>query len=72
MDEATSALDAGTEQAVMRAIHDLGESITVLMVAHRLTSLRNCDRIVELNGGKIVRSGTYEGIIEMNFGQSLL
>ena len=64
LDEATSALDAGTEQAVMQAIDSLGESVTVLMVAHRVTSLRNCDRIVELNAGKIGRSGSYEEIIE--------
>src|SRR4051794_1995158 len=64
LDEATSALDAGTEQAVMKAIDNLGESVTVLMVAHRVTSLRNCDRIVELSGGKICRSGSYEEIIE--------
>ena len=64
LDEATSALDAGTEQAVMQAIDALGESITVLMVAHRVTSLRNCDRIVELSAGNIGRSGTYEEIIE--------
>ena len=64
LDEATSALDAGTEQAVMQAIDNLGESVTVLMVAHRVTSLRNCDRIVELSGGKIRRSGSYEDIIE--------
>jgi ABC-type multidrug transport system fused ATPase/permease subunit len=67
LDEATSALDAGTEQAVMQAIHDLGESITVLMVAHRVTSLRNCDRIVELRDGKVCRSGTYEDIIEHKY-----
>ena len=67
LDEATSALDAGTEQAVMQAISNLGESVTVLMVAHRLTNLRNCDRIVELSAGKICRSGTYEQIIEHDF-----
>jgi ABC-type bacteriocin/lantibiotic exporter with double-glycine peptidase domain len=64
LDEATSALDAGTEQAVMQAVDALGESVTVLMVAHRVTSLRNCDRIVELRSGKIFRSGSYEEIIE--------
>jgi ATP-binding cassette subfamily B protein len=67
LDEATSALDAGTEQAVMQAVNDLGESVTVLMVAHRVTSLRNCDRIVELRAGNVWRSGSYEEIIEHDF-----
>jgi ABC-type bacteriocin/lantibiotic exporter with double-glycine peptidase domain len=67
LDEATSALDAGTEQAVMQAIDNLGENITVLMVAHRVTSLRNCDLIVELSDGKICRSGSYKDMIEQEF-----
>ncbi len=47
-DEATSALDASTEEAVMEAIEQLDERITILIIAHRLTTLKNCDRIVEL------------------------
>jgi ABC-type multidrug transport system fused ATPase/permease subunit len=72
LDEATSALDAGTEQAVMQAVNDLGESVTVLMVAHRVTSLRNCDRIVELRAGNVCRSGSYEEIIEHDFRTKLV
>lgn len=47
-DEATSALDASTEDAVMQAIELMDERITILIIAHRLTTLKNCDRVVEL------------------------
>jgi ATP-binding cassette subfamily B protein len=47
-DEATSALDSDTEQAVMDAMQTIGERITVLMIAHRTSTLKNCDQIVEL------------------------
>lgn len=64
LDEATSALDNETELAVMEAIENLGEEITVFIVAHRLTTLRNCTNVVELSGGQIKRSGSYEDIVE--------
>jgi ATP-binding cassette subfamily B protein len=63
LDEATSALDDATETAVMQAIHELGNDITVLMIAHRLSTLKNCDRIVELGKGEMLREGTYQEII---------
>ena len=47
-DEATSALDASTEEAVMQTIELMDERITILIIAHRLTTLKNCDRVVEL------------------------
>ena len=62
-DEATSALDNETELAVMQAIENLGDGLTILIVAHRLTTLRNCDRIVELSGGTVARTGTYREIV---------
>lgn len=62
-DEATSALDNDTESAVMEAIENLGDDLTILIVAHRLTTLKNCTQIVELANGKIKRSGTYEEIV---------
>jgi ABC-type bacteriocin/lantibiotic exporter with double-glycine peptidase domain len=62
-DEATSALDNQTEAAVMEAIEGLHPDLTVLMVAHRLTTLRGCDLIVELERGEIRRTGTYQEII---------
>lgn len=62
LDEATSALDSETETAVMQAIEDLGETLTILIVAHRITTLSNCDQIIELADGKITRCGTYKEV----------
>ncbi|TGM89524.1 ABC transporter ATP-binding protein [Leptospira levettii] len=53
-DEATSALDHETEKAVMEAIDGLGKDLTILMIAHRLSTVENCDMIVRLEDGKIV------------------
>lgn len=61
-DEATSALDSETENAVMQAIEGLSEDLTIIMVAHRLTTLKNCTHIIELSGGEIKRTGTYQNI----------
>ncbi|MDA9285262.1 ABC transporter ATP-binding protein/permease [Pseudomonadales bacterium] len=62
-DEATSALDTVTEQAVMDAIDTLNSDLTILIVAHRLSTLKKCDLIVEVASGKIRRVGNYEEII---------
>lgn len=62
-DEATSALDNDTEQAVMQAIETLGDSLTILMIAHRLTTLKNCSHVVELADGGIRRIGRYQDIV---------
>lgn len=59
LDEATSALDDATEAAVMAAVGELGRDVTVIMIAHRLTTLRLCDQIVELDAGRIVWQGPY-------------
>lgn len=63
LDEATSALDDATERAVMEAITGLGRELTVLMIAHRVTTLRDCDTIVELAEGRVRRIGDYASII---------
>lgn len=55
LDEATSALDNATEAAVMTAIFALKRNLTVLIIAHRLTTLQGCDRILELQAGQVVR-----------------
>jgi len=52
-DEATSALDNETEQSVMEAIEGLGENLTILIIAHRLTTLKNCDQIVKISNESI-------------------
>jgi len=63
-DEATSALDNATEQSVMDAIDGLDRSVTILLVAHRLTSVRRCDLIVEMAEGRVLAQGTYEQLFE--------
>jgi len=62
-DEATSALDNETEQAVMQAIEGLSAELTILIIAHRLTTLKNCTQIVELCNGGVLRNGSYEDIV---------
>ncbi len=62
-DEATSALDNETESAVMEAIDGLDRDLTILIIAHRLSTLSGCTRIVELNKGNIVRIGSYNELI---------
>ncbi len=59
-DEATSALDTETESSVMSAINRIPKQITLLIIAHRLTTLKNCTRIIELNNGNITQSINYE------------
>jgi ATP-binding cassette subfamily B protein len=63
-DEATSALDNQTEEAVMNAIESLGNGLTILIIAHRLTTLKDCSKIVELGNGSILKTGTYGSMIE--------
>lgn len=65
-DEATSALDSETESAVMQAIENLGGELTVLIIAHRITTLRGCDTVYQLDKGKVVSSDTYKELIAEN------
>jgi ATP-binding cassette subfamily B protein len=62
-DEATSALDTDTEHSVMKAIEALGPDLTILMVAHRLSTLHDCTAVVELAHGQIARIGTYDDMV---------
>ena len=62
-DEATSALDEATEKNVMQAIDSLDKDLTILIIAHRLSTLKGCDLIYKMDKGSIVKSGTYEQII---------
>ncbi len=63
-DEATSALDNATEQSVMDAIEGLSGDLTILLIAHRLSTVQRCDTIVELEHGNLVAQGTYNHLIE--------
>ena len=63
-DEATSALDNDTEKAVMEAVESLGRELTILIIAHRLTTLKGCDQIIKLDKNNAVYSGSYEDMIQ--------
>lgn len=62
LDEATSALDNETEEAVMEAIDSLAGSMTLIIIAHRVTTLKGCDRIYEIVNGKAVERNKDEVI----------
>ena len=65
-DEATSALDGITEKLVMEAVHDFSGMKTIIMIAHRLTTVENCDIIYFFKKGRVEDSGTYQELIERN------
>lgn len=60
LDEATSALDNLTEQAVMEAVYNLGHEITVILIAHRLSTVKACDIIFLLENGELKAQGTFD------------
>ena len=62
-DEATSALDSATEQSVMKAIEGLGEKLTILIIAHRLTTLKECDRIIKFDKDNVFHVGSYQDML---------
>ena len=64
LDEATSALDIHTEKKIIKSIAQLSRDITVIIVAHRLSTIKTCDRIFQLEGGKLVAIGTPDEILK--------
>lgn len=62
LDEATSSLDNISENKFQKAIDNLNGKITVIIIAHRLTTLRNCDNILVLDEGRIIESGSYDSL----------
>jgi ABC-type multidrug transport system fused ATPase/permease subunit len=66
LDEATSALDNLTEQAVMEAVQNLGHEITIVLIAHRLSTVKACDFIFLLDKGRLKAQGTYAELSESN------
>ena len=63
LDEATSALDNQTEKAVMEAVNNLSKNITIILIAHRLNTVKNCDIIFQLENGQVIGKGSYEELI---------
>jgi ATP-binding cassette subfamily B protein len=66
LDEATSALDSNSEQMVQQALETLMQNRTTLIIAHRLATVQHVDRIVVVEGGRIVGSGTHDELVEQN------
>lgn len=66
LDEATSALDGITEDVILEAIHDLSHKKTIIIVAHRFSTVKECDVIYMLEKGKVVASGTYQNLLNTN------
>jgi ABC-type multidrug transport system fused ATPase/permease subunit len=66
LDEATSALDNLTEQVVMEAIHKLGHELTIILIAHRMSTVKACDTIFHIENGAIKAQGTFEELMQTN------
>ena len=66
LDEATSALDAKTESLVSEAVRSLSGRITVLVIAHRLTTVADADLVILLGGGRLLDFGTFEDLVQRN------
>ena len=65
-DEATSALDGITENTILEAIYNLTHKKTMIIIAHRLSTVKECDIIYLLEHGRIVSQGTYQGLLATN------
>jgi subfamily B ATP-binding cassette protein HlyB/CyaB len=64
LDEATSALDAESEELVQRNLRAMAQGRTVIVIAHRLSAIRQCDRIVTLENGRIIETGTHDELVQ--------
>ena len=65
-DEATSSLDNLTERAVMDAIHNIGKRKTIILIAHRMSTVRKCDQIFIMEKGSLIGQGTYDELMANN------
>ena len=57
LDEATSALDIDTENSILSSIEDISRSVTIIMIAHRLDTIKRCNRVIRLSQGRIIAEG---------------
>jgi ATP-binding cassette subfamily C protein len=65
-DEATSALDSEAEYEISQAIHGLAQEKTLIIIAHRLSTVRMCEKLIFLNRGQITDMGTFDELIDIN------
>ena len=66
LDEASSALDNITEKLVMESVHSLGNTITLIIIAHRLSTVSKCDKIYMMEEGRIIGEGNYDSLLLEN------
>jgi ABC-type multidrug transport system fused ATPase/permease subunit len=66
LDEATSALDNETERRLSQTIAALHGSMTIIIVAHRLSTVRNCDQLLFMSDGRVVSTGTFDEVADAN------
>jgi ABC-type multidrug transport system fused ATPase/permease subunit len=66
LDEATSSLDANSEKNIMQLVGELQQSKTIIAIAHRLNTVKNCDKILYLKDGEIEAEGPYSKLLENN------
>jgi ATP-binding cassette subfamily B protein len=65
-DEATSALDNVTENSLMESIEALNHDLTIILIAHRLSTVRKCNVIIEMSGGVIQAQGDYDTLLRIS------
>ena len=66
LDEATSALDNHTEKAVMDEVNKLRKDITIIIIAHRFNTVKNCDVIFQFEKGELIKQGSFDEVINDN------
>jgi ABC-type multidrug transport system fused ATPase/permease subunit len=65
-DEPTSSLDGETEMDIMNNIKSIGSDRSTIIIAHRLSTVQDCDQIIVMHQGRVVERGTHEELIRMN------
>ncbi|RYD05676.1 hypothetical protein N752_07205 [Desulforamulus aquiferis] len=69
MDEATSSLDSENEKRIQHAIENLQGRLTIVIIAHRISTIRNADNIIVIESGQIVEKGTYNSLMKNKNGR---
>ena len=66
LDEATSSLDNMTEKYVMESVNELSQDLTIIIIAHRLSTVKNCDVIFEIDKGRVIAQGSYKHLVKIS------